>query len=562
MYKKTYKARLIFISATFITFLSFLFIRLIYVQLIQHSKMARAAWGQHNVTIELAPKRGPILDRNFKPLTSSLKVDSVYAVAKDVKDKRTVAKRLSEILDKDEQALYERLNRDKQFVWLARKVSPEVARRVQALGINGISLIDETKRFYPGGSLACHVIGFAGMDNVGLEGVELLFNRYLKGSPGEKSIARDAKGRQLPLLVRRHIPPVDGCNLILTIDEVIQYIAEEALEKVYKKYNAKGATAIVMNPANGDILAMANRPNYDLNNFGSSDAIARKNMAVCSYFEPGSVFKIVTASACLEVKSSSLEDVFYCENGSWYVRGHTLHDHRGHEELTFREVIEKSSNIGTVKAAMIAGEENLYKYIKLFGFGENTGIDLPGEITGIIRPLNKWSKYSITAIPMGHEIAATPIQLACAASVIANRGLLVKPRIVDKITDSQGQTIRAFTPTLKGRVISEEAASKVCEMMEGVILRGTGRRARIPGYRVAGKTGTASKIEPNGRYSKNRYIASFVGFAPVDDPVIVVGVMVDEPHPQYFGGTVAAPVFKEITDATLRYLQIPSSGSS
>lgn len=524
--------------------------------------MAKQAWVQHNVTIELSPKRGFILDRNLKPLALSLKADSVYAVARDVKNKREVAKELSEILNRDEEVLYERLTRDKQFVWLARKVSVDVARKVQALGINGISLIDETKRFYTGGFLASHVIGFVGIDNAGLEGLELLYDRYLKGAAGEKSIARDAKGRQLPFLVRRHIPPVDGCDLILTIDEVIQHITEEALEKIYKKYNAKAATAIVMNPKNGDILAMANYPNYDLNDFASSDAISRKNTAVSSYFEPGSVFKIVTASACLEEKSTSFEKVFYCEKGSWYVRGHILHDHRPHAELTFREVIEKSSNIGTVKAAMLLGEENLYKYIKLFGFGEETGINLPGEIPGVIRPPDKWSRYSITAIPMGHEIAATPIQLAYAASAIANKGILVKPRIVSKIIDSNGQTIREFMPAVKRRVISEETALKVTKLLEGVILRGTGKRARIPDYRAAGKTGTASKIEPSGRYSKTRYMASFVGFAPVDDPAIVVCVMVDEPRPQYFGGTVAAPVFKEITDATLRYLQILPEGQS
>lgn len=518
--------------------------------------MAKAACAQHYATIKLPPKRGSILDRNFKPLATNLRVDSVYAIARDITNKREVARKLSGILNKSEKFLYERLNKEKQFVWLARKVSPDVARKIKALGIKGVCLIDESKRFYPGGSLGCQFIGFAGVDNVGLEGLELLFDKYLRGVEGEKSVARDAKRRLIPHLTVRYIPPVNGCSLILTIDEVIQNITEEALDKIYKKYNAKGATAIVMNPKNGDILAIANRPNYNLNDFSTGNTVSKKNIAVCSYFEPGSVFKIVTASACLEGKSSSLEDLFFCENGDWYVRGHTLHDHRGHGTLTFREVIEKSSNIGTVKAAMILGDEKLHKYIKLFGFGENTGINLPGEIPGVVRPLNRWSRYSITAIPMGHEVGAVPIQLACAASVIANKGLLVKPRIISMIVDSRGQVIREFEPVVKRRAISEETASKVAEMMEGVIVRGTGTLARIPGYRAAGKTGTASKMEPSGYYSKSRYVASFAGFAPVDNPAIAVCIMVDEPHPQYFGGVVAAPAFKEIINATLRYLQI------
>ena len=556
MYNKNYKTRFIYVSIAFIIILAFLFIRLIHIQLVWHNRMSKKAFAQHNVTIGLAPKRGHIYDRNLKPLALSLKVDSVYAIARDVKDKKQAARKLSKILNKKTDGLYERLSRDKQFVWLARKVSPEAARGALALDINGIALIDETKRFYPGGTLASHIIGFAGVDNVGLEGLELLYDKYLKGAPGEKSIARDAKGRQLPYLVKRHIPPVDGCSLILTVDEVIQHIAEEALGEVFKKYRPKAATAIVMNPANGDILAMANRPNYNLNDFPSSRAASRKNIAVCSYFEPGSVFKIVTASACLQEKSTSLTDTFFCENGAWHVRGHTLHDYRPHAELTFREVIEKSSNIGTVKAAMRLGEDDLYKYIKLFGFGEKTGVNLPGEISGKIRPLSQWDKYSITAIPMGHEVATTPIQLACAASVIANRGILVKPRIVSKIVDSNGQAIREFMPAVKRRVISEEAAAKVVGLMEGVILRGSGKRAHISDYRAGGKTGTAAKIEPSGKYSKRRYVASFVGFAPVDKPAIAVCVMVDEPRRQHLGGRVAAPVFKKIANATLRYLEI------
>ena len=352
MHIKDYKSRLVLVSTSFILILFFLFLRLVHIQLICHNHMAKRAQGQHNVTIELPPKRGSILDRNLKPLALSLRVDSVYAVATDVKDKIEAAKKISKILNKKEQFIYERLSKDKQFVWLARKVPVEISRKIQALGIDGIALVDESKRFYPEGVLACHLVGFAGTDNVGLEGLELLYDKYLKGAPGEELIARDAKGRHISSLTRRYIPPVNGCDLITTIDDVIQHIAEEALDKSYKKYHANAAATIVMNPKNGDILAIANRPSYNINNFDSSTSDSRKNTSICSYFEPGSAFKIVTASACLEENVVRFSDVFYCENGSWYVRGHTLHDHRPHGNLTFREVIEKSSNIGTVKAAM------------------------------------------------------------------------------------------------------------------------------------------------------------------------------------------------------------------
>jgi len=562
MYIKDHKTRLVLVSTLFIVILSFLLIRLIYIQIICHSSMSRKALGQHLVVLELPPKRGAILDRNLKPLALSLRVDSIYAVATDVKNKREAAQKLSKILDKKAEFLYERLSRDKQFVWLARKVPIEVTRKVQALGIDGISFIDESKRFYPEGVTACHVVGFAGTDNAGLEGLELLFDKYLKGSPGEKAIARDARGRSIPSLTKRYIPPTDGCSLVLTIDDVIQHITEGALDKAYKKFHAKAATAIVMDPKNGDILALANRPNYNLNNFNASNADSRKDTAVCSYFEPGSVFKIVTASACLQEHVTKFSDVYYCENGSWYVRGHTLHDHRPHGNLTFKEVIELSSNIGTVKAAMRLGEQKLYEYIKLFGLGASTGIDLPGEISGSVMPPSKWSKSSITTIPMGHGVAATPIQMACVASVIANKGNLIKPRIINKIIDSKGQLIMEFPPVIKRKVISEDIAAQMTELMEGVITEGTGTMAAMTDYTSAGKTGTASKVEPTGGYSKSRYVGSFVGFAPADNPAVVIYVMLDEPHPQYFGGTVAGPAFKEIASATLRYLQIPTQEES
>ncbi len=530
--------------------------RILYIHLAFNKRAVDLAQAQHSVRIELEPRRGAILDRNMRKLALNLKVDSVYAVARDVKKKEESARLLAPILGRDESFLYERLARDKLFVWLARKIPPESAKKVKELNLKGIYLIDETKRFYPGANLASQVIGFAGIDNTGLEGIEVFYDRYMHGKKGYKTIARDAKGREIHAFEGTYIPPVDGYSIVLTLDEVIQHIAEKALKKAYDKHRAKAGIAIVMDPYKGGILALAALPSFDLNNFSYAADDVKRNRAISDYYEPGSVFKIITASACLDTGKVSIEDNFFCENGAWYVAGHTLHDHHGHGDMTFREVIEKSSNIGTVKAAMRLGEKDLYKYIKAYGFGTPTGIGLPGEIKGIVRPLNRWSKYSITAIPMGQEIGVTSLQLITSLSAIANGGQLVKPRIVESIIDSRGEVIKKYEPVIVRRVISEETSRQVREIMKGVIERGTGTRARLNRFDAGGKTGTAQKIGPSGRYSRKDYIASFIGFAPAEKPIIAVCVMVDTPRNGYFGGTVSGPVFKEICDATLRYLDI------
>jgi len=552
---RRYKFRLGLITLIFIFILTLISFRLVHLQLIRHKRFTKLAHGQHAVKIELEPKRGSILDRNKHPLAQNLRVDSVYAVARDVTQKEETAKILAPVLSKEEALLYERLSRDKLFVWLARKISEEEARRVKGLDLKGVHLIDETKRFYPNNRLACHLIGFAGLDNIGLEGLENRYNEYLNGKNGYKIVVRDAKRREIHAFGGTYIPPIDGYNLILTIDEVIQHITERALRKACKKHNAKAGVAIVMDPYSGGILAMAVEPSYDLNTFSSTEDDVRRNRAVTDLYEPGSVFKVVTASACINEGVVSLDDNFFCENGAWYVVGHTLHDHRGHGNLTFREVIEKSSNIGTVKAAMKLGEKQLYKYIRAYGFNALTGIDLPGEISGIVRPLNRWSKYSITAIPMGQEIGVTPLQLTRAIAAIANGGFLMKPRIVSRIVDTNDEIVKEYKPIRIRRVISEETSLKLKEIMKGVVERGTGKRARLKKFDAAGKTGTSQKVE-GGRYSHSKFIASFAGFAPVKRPELVISVMIDEPHPAYFGGTVSGPVFKEIADKALNYLGV------
>ncbi|MFH1640493.1 MAG: penicillin-binding transpeptidase domain-containing protein, partial [Candidatus Omnitrophota bacterium] len=450
--------------------------------------------------------------------------------------------------------------RKKSFIWLARKIDPVLAEKIRSLNIKGLDFIKESKRSFPNGYLASHVIGFSGLDNIGLEGTELYYDKYLKGEAGWAVFLKDARQKKLDLW-KKMVLPKDGYSLVLTIDEVIQYIAERELDKAYNTYNAKGASIIVMDPHTGAILALANRPTFDLNEYSSADKESKRNRSICDLFEPGSVFKIVTLSAALEEKKVSEEDKFFCENGSYRVSSHILHDHHPHGWLTFREVIEQSSNIGTTKVAQILGNETICRYLKLFGFGSKLGIDMPGEIAGITRPARLWSKISIAAVPIGQEVGVTALQLANAISVIANGGQLMKPYIVSEIRDKFGQKIKAFAPTMINKVISVDTAERAKRILAGVIENGTGKLAKVPGFSAAGKTGTAQKLEANGTYSHNKFIASFIGFAPVEEPVIAIVVILDDPHPYYFGGVVAAPVFKNVANDVLRYLKTNKSTS-
>jgi cell division protein FtsI (penicillin-binding protein 3) len=450
--------------------------------------------------------------------------------------------------------LKDRLYRKKSFIWLARKISPEQSAAIKKLNLKGINFIKESKRCYPNSYLASQIIGFAGLDNVGLEGLELYYNSYLKGESGWALFLRDARQKRLSL-GEKVISARDGYDLVLTIDEIIQYIAERELDKAYKTHHAKGATIIVMDPHTGAILALASRPSFDLNNPVRANKDEIRDRAICDLFEPGSVFKIVTASAALEEKKVTEEDKFFCENGAYKVGPHILHDHRPHGTLTFREVIEQSSNIGTVKVAQMLGPDMLYRYIKLYGFGSKSGIDLPGEIPGMIREPRLWSKISIAAVPIGQEVGATALQLVAAISVIANGGQLMKPYLVHQIQDKHAEVIKKFSPTLVHKVISLDTALRLKKILTGVVEEGTGKLAKIEGFSAAGKTGTAQKLELNGTYSHDKFVASFIGFAPAEDPLVAIVVMVDEPHPAYFGGVVAAPVFKNVAGDVLKYIQ-------
>lgn len=545
-------------SVVLIFFLGLLFLflgKLVFFQFFKSSFLSSLAAKQHTYYLELLPQRGGIYDRYMRPLTVNVATFSLYAVPPHVKNKEEVASRLNEIAGLDSNFVLERLSRPKQFVWLARKLDWETTEKIRGCNIGGLYFIKESKRSYPDSKLASQLIGFAGLDNIGLDGLEMHYDSYLKGTSGWTYVLRDARKRDLALSDVLQ-PPVDGSSLVLTIDEVIQYIAEREIDKIYQKYNAKGVTMIVMDVKTGEILAMASRPTFDLNEPSKYPLEARRNRAITDFFEPGSVFKIVTATAALDTGRFSPEDKIFCENGEYRVANHTLHDVHPYGWLVFRDVIAESSNIGTTKVAQTLGPGPVYQYAKEFGFGSPTSVGLPGEVGGILKPLSAWSKTSIGAVPIGQEVCVTALQLTAAIATIANGGTLMKPYIVRSIVDKRGEVIKSFQPQVVRRVMTEETSKKLREILGAVVETGTGKLAQSKIYRFGGKTGTAQKVESNGTYSHSKFMASFIGFAPLEDPQIAIAVIADEPHPYYYGGVVSAPAFKLAAEDILKYRQL------
>ena len=534
-----------------------LWFRLLWLQVFHPSHWVTLARRQHLQVVELLPTRGTILDRHLKPLALSIRLSSVFADPRHVKNPEQAARYLAPLLHRPETELEQKLSRKANgFVWLARKISNQAATQVRALRIPGIDFMMEPMRVYPHGYLASHVVGFAGLDAEGLEGIELAYDRYLKGEPGWRWLSRDARRRPVGAWETPFVSPRDGVDVVLTLDTTIQFIAEQALEQAYQKWHVKGAVAIVMDPMTGVILGLSNRPTFDPNQFAKAAPETLRDRAITDTFEPGSVFKIVTASVALAKGSVRLDETFNCENGSAFLGGHILHDYRPHGMLTFRDVIAQSSNIGTVKVAMRLGPGPVYEGMQAFGFGKPTGIELLGEVAGTVKPPSQWSKPSITAIPIGQEVTVTALQLAQAMSVIANGGYLVKPRIVREIRHPSGTLIKAAEPVTARQILSPDVARQMKEILSAVVGQGTGKLAAIPGVSAAGKTGTAQKVEPSGTYSSSRCMASFVGFAPLETPRLTVAIVMDEPQPLHTGGAVAAPVFKEIATQVLSYLKV------
>jgi len=555
VYTRKHFFRFIFVFLFLIIALIVFVVKLTLIQVFQSTRLAALASKQHKHLIEIEPARGTIYDRNLRPLAFNVAVYSLFVNPNSMtlEDKQKVMKILPPLLGEDAAFIEERVNRSKYFVWMKRKLSKEIVDKIKAARLKGLGFRKESKRYYPNGSLAAHVIGFAGLDNQGLEGLELFYNNELKGQQGKMRILRDARQREF-MLENNLMPARDGFDLVLTIDETIQYLAEMSLQKSYEKYKAKAASIIVMNVKTGEILALANRPTYDLSNLQGSTVESRTNRAVSYVYEPGSVFKIVTASAALEEEAFIEKDVIFCENGEYRVGNHILHDHRPHGRLTFQEVFEVSSNIGVTKIAQKIGPQQVYKYANRFRFGLPTGIDLKGEVGGYLKHPSRWSKTSIGAVPIGHEVTATPLQLVSALAALANDGIFMRPFIVKEIKDQKNQRIKSFEPRVLDRVISRDTARRVTKILTGVVDKGTGKRAQMEGIKVAGKTGTAQKVVA-GKYSHSEFYATFMGFAPADDPLLAAIVVFDDPSPSHYGGTVAAPVFKEVIENALKYLE-------
>ncbi|WP_321395008.1 penicillin-binding protein [uncultured Desulfuromusa sp.] len=536
--------------------------RAYYLQVVQAPELQKRADQQRQQVVKLAPQRGSIYDRNGDPLAVSLAAESLFADPALIKDPKNVAQQLKKILKVSEKELTRLLTAKKRFVWLQRKLDPEVAKQIHALNIDGLQFVTERKRYYPQASTAAHVLGFTGLDPRGLEGLELEYDRQLQGESGRLVSLRDARGRGLSSADQLVQGGVAGHNLFLTLDRSLQYVAEKELARVVRETGAAGGTVVMLEPASGRVLAMASQPDYNPNLAGQYPAAKRRNRAVCDMYEPGSTFKPFLMAGVLEEGLVRPGQKIYCENGRYSVGGKTIRDHVKFKQLTLKEVLKFSSNIGSAKLGKALEREKFYSYIRDFGFGEQSGLDLPGEVSGILRSPSNWFEIDLAAISFGQGLSVTSIQMASAFAAIANGGLLMEPYLVERVTDADGRQIQKRLPQVRRRVISEKTAQQVKEMMVSVIEPGgTGTRAAVPGYQIAGKTGTAQKVDTvTGGYSPDKRVSSFVGFVPVENPALVLSVTVDEPQGKAYGGLVAAPVFARIAAQTLSHLDILPRG--
>lgn len=536
--------------------------RLFWLQCICGGWYAKKAISNRLREIDIVPQRGVISDRNGNQLAVSLSTDSLYAVPDDMRKAGKMAYavgKLAPILGVTRGELQKKLASNGRFVWVEFKLTPDQAEAIRKLGLPGVGIVKTPQRYYPNGSLAAQVLGVAGDFNQGLEGVEASYDRELSGTPGKEYVECDAIGRQIPNATDRVIGAKNGLNVVLTIDRNIQYFAEAALDNLVKEVSPKSATIVVLDPRSGEVLAMASRPTFDPNNFKAYTMETRRNLAISSIYEPGSTFKVVTLGAALEMGLAHDSDSFYCPGyimvgkkriNCWKPDGH------GQESLA--DIVANSCNPGFITLGMKLGKENLYKYINGFGFGRPLGIDLPGESGGLVIPEKEVRPLDLASISIGQVNAATPLQIVSAMAAVANDGKLMKPYIVKELQDENGRVVKRFKPQVLRQVLSETTVQKEKALLQGVVDNGTGKNARIEGYTVAGKTGTAEKPMPGGGYSPTDKIVSFCGFAPVDNPRIAALVVVDTPHNvPVFGGTICAPPFRYVVENSLRYLKVP-----
>ena len=562
-YERRVRLRMMLLALGACLWAGIIVVRLVQLQVLDRPKYELQAARQSERTINLDPRRGAIVDRHGRELAVSVDVESIYAVPTDIEDPVRAAAQLAGPLGLDAAArrtLVAQLQKTRAFVWVRRKVDAATAQAVRDLQLEGVGFVTENRRYYPQKELASQVIGYVGLDNTGMSGIEYAYEDDIKGRAAKMVIRTDARRRPLGHIDK---PSTDGHTVVLTLDETIQHVAERELERAVAETGSIGGMAIVMEPHSGEILALAHRPTFNPNRFQAYPSARWRNRAVADAWEPGSIFKIFTAAAALSERVVDPEETIDCGNGFVEIAGQRINDHNVFDQLRFREVLAKSSDVGMVRVAQRLGRENFNRYMRSFGFGAPTGVDLPGEAGGLLRPTQKWSALSLASLSFGQEIGVTGLQLVSAVSAVANGGVLMKPAIVRHVEDRDGRIVRQARPVIVRRVLEPETVAPLTALLEGVVEHGTGTKAAIPGYVVAGKTGTAQKVDPSGRYSMIDHIASFVGFVPARRPAIVVLVSLDTPRgPRNQGGDVAAPLFARIAEPALRRLAIPPDDAS
>ena len=532
--------------------------RAIQLQMLQGDKLMRLGQRQHLKEWIVLPKRGALFDRAGEPLALSMEAQSVYVRPHRINDPGKLSQSLARILNMRASEVKEKITTEKPFVWVRRQISSAEAEKIQALNAEGIGMFYEPNRHYPQGQLAGQLIGFVGRDSEGLEGLELKYNDYIRGETGSSVTERDALGRRVLVqgVEGLHMPP--GSDIHLTLDTSIQHMAEKELEASILKYRAKAGVAVVVEPFTGEVLALANYPSFDPNNYAKQTADQRRNRAVTDSFEPGSTFKTVLAAAALEEGVVGKDDLFYCEMGKYPYAGKIIHDTHPYGWLPFSKILQVSSNIGFTKVAEKLKKDRFFKYIEKFGFGQVTGIDVPGEVPGLLRKPEKWSAVDLATHGFGQGLSTTPMQLVMAYAAIANGGFLMRPFAVRRAVSPTGEVLLENQPHVVRRVISEKTATLLASMLQDVTTEGgTGVMANVDGFDVAGKTGTAQKADPvHGGYAARKRVASFVGFVPANRPRLVALVLIDEPEVNVYGGVVAAPVFRNIAQGALRHLAV------
>ncbi|MGB5420604.1 MAG: penicillin-binding protein 2 [Desulfobacterales bacterium] len=554
--KKYLRFRVVTIGIFFGLFLGVICAKAAYLQIYRGSWLSQLAADQYEASVKASGKRGSIYDRKMSELAVSIQVTSIAAYPARLGDPAKTAAALAKPLNLDRSSLQRSFRSKKTFVWVKRQATPREVEKVKELNLDGIGFVPEYNRFYPKKTLAAQVIGFTGVDGAGLEGLEHFYDRFLKGAETEYTFLRDALGNRF-VSNGANVQDFSGKNLILTIDQTVQFIAERTLEDTVTEFDADSGIAIVMEPKSGALLAIAQYPFFNPNAYREFKSANWRNRAITDSIEPGSTLKIFSATAAIEFGDSSPNTIFFCENGAYRIGRKTVRDVSAHGWLSLQQIVKYSSNIGAIKISEIVGAKHLYNTLLDFGFGAKTGIDCPGESPGSLSNYRQWTRMDTSAISFGHGMAASPLQLVTAVSTIANNGVLMKPYLVAAVTDQNNQTVQSFSPHVVRRVVSESTARKVSTILKTVVAEGgTGTQAALQGFSVGGKTGTAKKIGPDGTYSDDDYIASFVGFTPVDNPAITVLVIINEPRKQYYGGVVAAPAFRRIAQETLNYLNV------